>query len=300
MKCFVRVVLVCVAMVGGARNVIAADRAADLAAIEKAIESYTIAFNAGDSKLLAAHWAPEAVYTNPLTGNQVVGREAIANEFKDIFADLKDIKLTVDVESIRFISPSVAVEQGVATLLSTDGQPQGNSYTAIHVKRNGKWLLDRVTEEEVPVVPSHYDQLKDLEWMIGTWLDSAENDQIETTCQWARNNNFIIRSFKVSVQDRIDMSGLQIIGWDPAAGKIRSWAFDSDGGFAEGTWTKKDDRWVVESNATLPDGKKGSSINIMTVVDANTFRWQATGREVDGTILPNIDEIKVTRVAVPE
>jgi len=68
-------------------------------------------------------------------------------------------------------------------------QPREASYTAIHVKRNGEWLLDRVTEEEVPVVPSHYDQLKDLEWMIGTWLDSAENDQIETTCQWARNNN---------------------------------------------------------------------------------------------------------------
>jgi hypothetical protein len=53
-----------------------ADRhAADKAAIRKAVESYVAAFNQGDAKALAAKWAPEAVYTNPLSGEQVVGRE---------------------------------------------------------------------------------------------------------------------------------------------------------------------------------------------------------------------------------
>jgi hypothetical protein len=32
--------------------------------------------------------------------------------------------------------------------------------------------LDRVTEEESPVVVSNYERLKDLEWMIGDWVDS--------------------------------------------------------------------------------------------------------------------------------
>ncbi len=136
--------------------------------------------------------------------------------------------------------------------------------------------------------------------MIGTWLDANGDDLIGTTCQWARNNNFIIRSFKVIIEDRINTSGMQIIGWDPALGTIRSWAFDSEGGFSEGTWANKDNRWIVESNATLPNGQKGSSINIMTVVDENTFDWQSTGREVDGNILPNIDEVQVTRLAAPE
>lgn len=300
MKYAIGILVVYVALICGARTTFASDQVADQAAIEKAVESYTAAFNARDAKSLAAHWSPEAVYINPLSGSQVEGSEAIAKEFEAILAELKETKLTVDIESIRFISPGVAVENGVATLISSDEEPQESSYTAIHVKRNGKWLLDRVTEEDVPVVQSHYDQLKDLEWMIGTWLDSDESNQIETTCQWARNNNFIIRSFKVVVEDRIDTSGMQIIGWDPALGTIRSWAFDSEGGFAEGTWTKKDDRWIVESNTTLPEGQKGSSINIMTVMDENTFGWQSTGREVDGTILPDIDEVKITRVAVSE
>ena len=43
-----------------------------------------------------------------------------------------------------------------------------------------------------------------------------------------------------------DLEGTQVIGWDPAAGTIRSWMFDSDGGFGEGTWSKKDNSWIVK------------------------------------------------------
>ena len=50
-------------------------QAADEAAIRKAVESYVVAFNQGDAKALAAMWLPAAVYTNPLSGEQVVGRE---------------------------------------------------------------------------------------------------------------------------------------------------------------------------------------------------------------------------------
>jgi len=301
MKNSIGILVVLTASMCGMQTTFATDQAADKVAIERSVESYVTAFNAHDSKALAAHWSPEAVYTNPSTGNQVVGHEAIEKEFDSLLTERKGDKLEVDIESIEFVSPNVAVENGVAKVMGPEGEVEASNYTAVHVRRDGKWLLDRVSEtEEAAVPPSHYEQLKDLEWMIGTWLDANENHQIETTCQWARNHNFIVRSFKVSIENRIETSGMQIIGWDPAAEKIRSWAFDSNGGFAEGKWTKKEDSWIVESNATLPDGQKASSINMMTVVDENTFGWQSTGREVDGNILPNIDEVQVTRLAVPE
>ncbi|TWU30359.1 YybH family protein [Bythopirellula polymerisocia] len=284
----------------GSEAAIAADGAADKAAIEKSVASYVAAFNAHDSAALAAHWSPEAVYTNPRTGDQLFGQEAIKQEFDALLAEAKDAKLDVAVTSIDFVSPQVAVENGVATVTGSKGEAEVTSYQAVHIKQGGKWLLDRVSEEEVVATSSHYDQLKDLEWMIGTWLDADGENQIETTCQWTRNNNFMLRAFKVSVEDQIDTSGLQLIGWDPAQGKIRSWAFDSNGGFAEGTWTRKKDRWLIDSNATLPDGQMASSMNIMTKIDENTFGWQMTGREVDGKILPNINEVKVSRVTVPE
>ena len=114
MRYCIGVLALCVTVMCSEPRAFAADQAADKAAIEKAIESYTAAFNAKDAKALAAHWSPEAVYINPLTGNQVEGREAIAKEFTATLAALKNAKLAVEVESIRFISPGVAVENGAA------------------------------------------------------------------------------------------------------------------------------------------------------------------------------------------
>ena len=300
MRYCIGVLALCVTVMCSEPRAFAADQAADKAAIEKAIESYTAAFNAKDAKALAAHWSPEAVYINPLTGNQVEGREAIAKEFTATLAALKNAKLAVEVESIRFISPGVAVENGAAKLISADGQPEESSYTAIHVKHGGKWLLDRVTEEDVPVVLSHYEQLKGLEWMIGTWVDGDDQARIETTCQWTRNKNFITRSFAVAIKDRLDMAGMQIIGWDPAAKQIRSWVFDSDGGFAEGRWTKKDNRWSITTTGTMPDGRKASSVSVITYVDDSQFKWQSVSRMADGELLPNIDEVVVVRSKAAE
>ena len=195
-----------------------------------------------------------------------------------MLATTKEAKLVVDVASIDFLSPHVAMEQGTAQLVSTNTDPIVSHYTAIHVKRDGNWLLDRVSEEEDIVPPSNYEQLKDLEWMIGTWVDEDDQARVETTCQWAKNQSFITRAFTISIADRIDMSGMQIIGWDASLGKIRSWVFDSDGGFGEATWEKKENRWVIDAAATLPDGRKTSAVNIMSMVDGDSFTWQSTGQ----------------------
>ncbi len=157
----------------------------------------------------------------------------------------------------------MAVEQGIAKVTRPDQTPEESEYSAVYVKRDGQWLLDRVTEEEVPVVLSHYEQLKELEWMIGTWVDQDEENRIETTCQWTKNQNFMMRSFTVSVRDRLEMSGLQIVGWDPAAKQIRSWVFDSDGGFGEGCGARRH-ALACAATGTLPDGRKTSSVNIIT------------------------------------
>jgi uncharacterized protein (TIGR02246 family) len=269
-------------------------------AIRAAVETYVAAFNRADAAALAALWSPDALYTNPLSGQQVVGRAEIEKQFAAIFAEAKGTKLEAKTNSIRFISPNVALEQGTAKVLRPDQEPEESEYSAVYVKRDRQWLLDRVTEEDVPVPLSHYEQLKELEWMIGMWVDQDKQDRIETTCRWTKNQNFITRSFAVSIADRIELSGMQIIGWDPAAKQIRSWVFDSDGAFGEGVWTKKDKRWYVQSTGTLPDGRKSSSTNIITYVDDNTFTWQSVDREAGGEILPNVDEVVVVRQPAAE
>ena len=265
------------------------------AAVRQNAPEYARAFNARDSQALAEQWSPEAVYINRLTGEEVVGREAIAAQFDALFAEQPGLKLEVSVESIRFLSPNVAVEQGTSTFVAPQAEPEKIDYTAVYVQRDGKWLLDRVTDDERPVASSHYEQLKALEWLVGNWIDQDEQARVEVECTWAKNQNFIVRSFTVAVEDQINLSGMQIIGWDAAAHSIRSWTFDSDGGFAEGVWTQHDDRWFIQNSGTIADGEKTTMVNVVRPVDENSFTWRTIERTVGGELLPNIDEVTLVR-----
>lgn len=295
----IRVVVACCASCL-ALNVCRADQAEDEAAIRKNAEAYVEAYNKHDAKALAAMWSPDAVYMAPSTGEAAVGQEEIEKVFAETLADLKDAKLEVEVISVDFMSPNVAIESGIARIIRPDAEPEESNYTAVHVKRDGKWLLDRISEEApLTPTPSNYEHLKELEWMIGSWIDQDEEATVQTDCEWTKNQNFINRSFAVVVGDQVDMAGMQIIGWDPVAKQIRSWIFDSDGGFSEGKWTRKgDDRWFIQQNGTLPDGGRTSAVNVFTRVDDESFTWQSVNREVNGDILPNVDEVLVVRKPV--
>ena len=97
-------------------------------------------------------------------------------------------------------------------------------------------------ESTEAAAPAPYEQLKVLEWMIGEWVDEGEDMTITTVCRWTRNRCFMTRSFKVSTADGRELEGTQIIGWDPAEKRIRSWLFDSEGGFGEARWTRDGSR----------------------------------------------------------
>jgi uncharacterized protein (TIGR02246 family) len=275
-----------------------ANQAEDEAAIRKSDDAYVEAYNKQDAKSLAALWSPEAVYVDPETGEEAVGREEIEKEFAETFEGVKDAKLEIKVEGIKFLSPNVAVESGTARIIRPKEEPDESTYSALFVKRDGKWLLDRVTEEEPPAPPpSNYEHLKDLEWMVGSWIDDDKEDDatIQTDCDWTKNKNFMTRAFAVVIGDKVDMSGMQIIGWDAANKQIRSWIFDSDGGFAEGKWKQKGDRWIIQQLGTLPDGRKSSAVNVIRKIDNDSFTWQTVQRSVDGDILPDVEEVTIVR-----
>ena len=275
-------------------------RSADEAAIRAAGAAFIEAYNARDAKKLAALWTPDAVYIDPLTGEQSVGREAIEKEFADAFADKQDVKLVIDASSIDFVSPNVAIVHGTAHVIRAGEEPVDSEYTAVRVKRDDQWLLDRVSEvEKEKEPPSNYEHLKELQWMIGSWHDADPPPavEIQTDCAWTKNKNFMTRSYAVAIGDEVRKSGMQIIGWDPIGKQIHSWLFDSDGGFGEGTWTRKGDKWFIQNNAVLPDGGKASSLNIMTRLDDNSFKWESVNRDIDGQLQPNVEPVLVERKA---
>ena len=84
------------------------------------------------------------------------------------------------------------------------------------------------------------------------------------------------------------------VGWDARQGRIRSWVFDSTGGFAEAYWRRDGKRWMAGTSGVLPDGGTGGATNVIEFVDDNTFVWRSTERDVDGQPLADT-EVKLIR-----
>ncbi|MFV1965682.1 MAG: SgcJ/EcaC family oxidoreductase [Pirellulaceae bacterium] len=261
-------------------------------AITETIESYVSAFNRGDAEALAAHWAEDGELVTP-SGGDLKGRKAIQEGAAEFFKESPGARLKVDVATITIEGPETAIEQGTAQVTEPNQPATETVYTARYVKKEGKWLLTSIRESLK--APTHHEQLKELEWLIGQWVDQDEDSTVETVCQWTKNKNFISRSFAVSLEDQLELEGTQIIGWDPSQKVIRSWMFDSDGGFGVGLWERSGNQWKIRALRILADGRKASSVNTLTRLDENTFTWKSTGREVDGEILPSIGPVTVTR-----
>jgi len=144
--------------------------------------------------------------------------------------------------------------------------------------------------EPVPDTP-----LNQLAWLIGQWVDDGEFSNITTKCAWTKNRKFITRSFVVKNDDGATLEGTQVIAWDPIEQQIRSWMFDSEGGFSVGSWAQDGNRWIIKTSHVLATGERASAINVLTPVDDNTLRWKSINREIGGELLPNIPEVTVVR-----
>ena len=95
------------------------------------------------------------------------------------------------------------------------------------------------------------------------------------------------------------MSISQRIGWDPLARQIRSWEFDSAGGFGEGRWSRDGDRWTIKHMGVLADGMASSATNIMTNERQDMLSWVSTDRVVGDETLPDTESDVLVRVPPP-
>jgi len=266
-------------------------------AITSQVADYVKAYNAGDAKGLAQYFADDAAYTDE-NGQLTEGRSDIQQLLTDTFAENKGATLDMQVSSVRPLGSDVFEEQGVTTVSSPDGQKRSAGYSAIYGKKDGKWLISRLIESPVPD-PTPGDQLSQLAWMIGTWKDRGGDYSVETKADWARGNNFITRNLKVSEGDDVILEGWQIIGWDPRQKRIRSWIFDSDGGYGQGTWTRDGNRWLVKETRMSPEGNESSSEQTITYVGPDHCTYESANRTLNGDPQPNIAKVDIDRVKTP-
>lgn len=274
----------------------ASTQADDETSIRANVVAFEKAYNNHDPKAIAALFAPEAQIIDE-DDNTVQGREAIEQVFARVFGDEPNSTIEVTIQSIRMVGTALAVETGsTKTIHAAGGTPEYGHYTVLHVKtRDGKWLmaLARDTEGDNP---SSHEQLMQLEWLIGDWIDESPDSLVKTSFRWADNQNFILGEFTIHIAGRPAMSGTQRIGWDPFAKRFRSWVFDSQGGFAEGMWTRAGDRWIVKTQGISHEGEPGSGTNVYTRISRDRFMIASHDRVVGKELVPDVEGIVVVRV----
>ena len=99
----------------------------------------------------------------------------------------------------------------------------------------------------------------------------------------------------MKVRGKASTTGTQRIGWDPRQKQIRSWVFDSDGGFSEGFISRDGERWVMKSTGVLKDGRTASATNVLTRVNRDTMKWTSVDRTLGAEVLPDAEEITLVR-----
>jgi hypothetical protein len=176
-------------------------------------------------------------------------------------------------------------------------QPPVAGRCSLICTRDGKqWLIASLRETVAATEhPSNHDQLKQLEWLVGEWIDEGSQSHIHFSCRWDDGGNFLLRDFEVHSAGQKTITGTQRIGFDPLSGHLKSWAFDSAGGYAEGHWQRDGDSWILNSTGVTADGRIASGSNIFTRVDRNRMSFHSVDRVVGGQRIPDVVEVIIVR-----
>ena len=268
----------------------------DEKAIRLAAEAFVKAYNAGDAKAIASLFVADGEIVSE-EGQATQGREGIEQVFAGIFKEHPKTHIDLTVGSIRFIGSGVAVEDGTSIVTDAPDEPaQHSPYTVVHTGQDGRWLM--ASAKDLPDdAPTPEEQLKQLHWLIGDWVDESPEALVVTSYRWTDNQCYILSEFTVQIAGRSVMTGTQRIGWDPLTKNIRSWVFDSEGGFGEGSWTRDGNRWIVKRTGVTRDGKVASATNIITRLSKHRMTWQSRDRIVGGEKSPDLEAITITRKA---
>ncbi|MCE9631390.1 MAG: SgcJ/EcaC family oxidoreductase [Planctomycetia bacterium] len=298
----------CLAMAGvaSAQAVVAtqpARVAAAISTVEKAItaeaEATVKAFNAGDATALGSMFIEDAELVDE-NGNVTESRGEITALFKRFFERFPQAVLEMEVTDARAIGDELVIEEGIRRITADQGTAAAQvRYAAVRAKEGDRWPIASYREFSDDPLPTPAEMLAPLDWLVGEWVDESPEGRTQIQYQWSEDGNFLIGDYNLSVGGRAASRSTQRIGWDPVESRLRSWTFDSDGGFSEGEWMAVDDGWLVKSEATLPDGTTGSATISIRPSDQDHFVVESTDRIVAGAKEPDFKLVIARKPPAP-
>ena len=282
-------------------SVAAADPAtiAIRAAIAAEAEATVNAFNGGDAAALGGMFIADGELVDE-NGTVTESRTEITSLFRRFFERFPKATLEMEVTDARAVGDEMVVEEGIRRITADQAAAAAQvRYVAVRLKEGDRWPLASYREFSDDPQPTPTEMLASLEWIVGDWVDESPEGQTQISYGWSEDGNFLIGEYNLSVGGQAASKSVQRIGWDPVEGTLRSWTFDSDGGFSEGEWMGTDDGWVVKSEATLPDGSIGSATVTIRPSDADHFVVESTDRIVGGAQEPDFKLVIARKPPAP-
>ncbi len=274
-----------------------AERERDEQAIRTTAKAYMAALAKGNAKAIAEFWTTDGDYID----DQGIAHPAseLATEAEPAAGQGPQPKMKVTASKIRFLTDDVAVEDGASEIEAPDskGAPSVRGhFHAVWVKQTDRWRLASLCE--IPVGAPAEQRLADLGWMVGAWIAASGDTRLEVNVQWNATGTFLLRDIKAIDGGKVVLRGSGRIGWDPLTRKLKSWGFDSDGGYDEATWTKDGNSWVGQGTGVLPDGRQSSATTVITFDGQDSYVRQVLAGRVQGERIPD-QEVRFTRQAIP-
>ncbi|WP_165250949.1 YybH family protein [Paludisphaera soli] len=268
-------------------------------AVTARVVEFAKAYETGDAKALSALYTDDAVIVDP-DGFETKGKEAIAAMYEEAFAGSGGLKLEAHIDAIRFLTPDVARVEGRSRLAGPAGDAADyGRYSGLLVRKGDAWIMAEL--REYPAVAEDvepYERLKDLEWMVGEWVNEGAHDKVSAEIKWAENRSYLIRNYSVELDGEKKSSGTMFIGWDPQTGQIKSWLFDSEGGRGEGVWLRtSDNEWVVKAQGVLRNGLPTSATQIHTILNKDSVKTDSIDRILGGQFADDVLDIVMVRKA---
>jgi uncharacterized protein (TIGR02246 family) len=250
----------------------------DRQAVGQVTQAFVKAFNAGSAEKVAALFVGEGELVDD-AGTTHKGTAAIQDIFARFFEKFPGATSTMTADSLRVVTPSLAIEQGQRIVSAKGNQPAAASrYTLVLIKERGDWRIASAHEVDDDDLLSPHQRLMPLAWLVGDWVDEGSDAVVQISCKWSEDKNYLLVDFNAKVRGKPALKTSQRIGWDPLTGKIKSWVFDSDGGHGEALWTEVENRWVLKSTAVLPDGQTGSATIVLEPRDKNSYLMKGFDR----------------------
>lgn len=265
-------------------------------AVRQTIAALSKAYHQHDGREFAAIFTADGEYVDE-KGALFHGRQAIADEFATFFTANSGTSIELQILSVRTIAPNVIAADGSTRFMRAKNEaPISGRFKLVCVKDSGKWLVASLREiEPTGEIANHHEQVQQLEWLIGDWIDEGADARVFFTCRWDESGNFLLRDFSVHVAGQKAMTGTQRIGYDPVTGHLKTWIFDSAGGYSDGFFHREGESWVLQSSGVAADGRMASGTSVFTHIDRHRMSWEGVDRVLGGERIADIGKVMIVR-----